>query len=202
MTTGGGLSDPSRWTTFRGLLHFGGVRVSSGDAIALRFPGQWFQSESGLHQNWMRDYDPTTGRYIQADPLGLVDGACVYGYARQNPGRYVDPRGEACRVIGHDKYGTPRLECDDRPYCPSGDCAYRHPRDNNREFQQCMAECETSIRKAGKFIACTAAGATVGAVTGTSVAGSFVVSTGCKIIVSEMMCGQACGGNSCEAPME
>jgi len=43
----------------------------------------------------MRDYDPTTGRYIQADPLGLVDGASVYGYARQNPGRYVDPRGEA-----------------------------------------------------------------------------------------------------------
>jgi hypothetical protein len=42
----------------------------------------------------MRDYDPTTGRYIQADPLGLVDGASVYGYALQNPGRYVDPRGE------------------------------------------------------------------------------------------------------------
>ena len=45
-------------------------------------------------QNWMRDYDPMTGRYIQADPLGLVDGASVYGYALQNPGRYIDPRGE------------------------------------------------------------------------------------------------------------
>lgn len=43
----------------------------------------------------MRDYDPTTGRYLQADPLGLVDGASVYGYARQNPGRYTDPTGEA-----------------------------------------------------------------------------------------------------------
>ena len=32
---------------------------------------------------------------MQADPLGLVDGASVYGYARQNPGRYVDPRGLA-----------------------------------------------------------------------------------------------------------
>ena len=41
----------------------------------------------------MRDYDPTTGRYIQADPLGLVDGASVYGYVAQNPMRYVDPRG-------------------------------------------------------------------------------------------------------------
>jgi len=114
-------------------LPFGGVHTSSGSPIALRFPGQWFQSESGLHQNWMRDYDPTTGRYIQADPLGLVDGASVYGYARQNPGRYVDPRGEKCRVVGHDKYGTEYLECDPEPYCPSGDCGWRLPTDNIRQ---------------------------------------------------------------------
>ena len=75
-------------------LPFGQVQVSTGTPIALRFPGQWFQAESGLYQNWMRDYDPTTGRYLQADPLGLVDGPSVYGYALQNPGRYVDPRGE------------------------------------------------------------------------------------------------------------
>ncbi len=47
----------------------------------------------------MRDYDPTTGRYIQADPLGLVDGASVYGYALQNPGRYVDPTGEFVPIL-------------------------------------------------------------------------------------------------------
>ncbi len=47
----------------------------------------------------MRDYDPTTGRYLEADPLGLVDGASVYGYVRQNPGRYTDPRGEAVRTL-------------------------------------------------------------------------------------------------------
>lgn len=75
-------------------LPFGGMRMSSGANIDLRFPGQWFQSENGLHQNWMREYDPTTGRYIQADPLGLVDGASVYGYAGQNPNRYTDPTGE------------------------------------------------------------------------------------------------------------
>lgn len=75
-------------------LPFGGVETSTGTPIALRFPGQWYQSESGLHQNWMRDYDPTTGRYLQADPLGLVDGASVYGYARQSPNRYSDPTGE------------------------------------------------------------------------------------------------------------
>ena len=54
----------------------------------------WFAPALGLHQNWMRDYDATLGRYIQADPLGLVDGASVYGYALQNPARWSDPRGE------------------------------------------------------------------------------------------------------------
>ncbi len=79
------------WTA--STLPFGEVRTTTGTPIALRFPGQWFQSESGLHQNWMRDYDPTTGRYVEADPLGLVDGASVYGYVKQNPGRWVDRRG-------------------------------------------------------------------------------------------------------------
>jgi RHS repeat-associated protein len=72
---------------------FGGVRTTTGTPINARFPGQWFQSESGLHQNWMRDYDPTTGRYLQADPLGLVAGASVYGYANQSPMMSIDPRG-------------------------------------------------------------------------------------------------------------
>ena len=67
--------------------------------IDLRFPGQWYQAESGLYQNWMRDYDPTTGRYIEADPLGLVDGASVYGYVRQNPGRWTDPFGLNTLVV-------------------------------------------------------------------------------------------------------
>jgi RHS repeat-associated protein len=75
-------------------LPFGGVHTSTGALPPARFPGQWFQTESGLHQNWMRDYDPTTGRYLQADPLGLVDGASVYGYTLQNPVRLIDPWGE------------------------------------------------------------------------------------------------------------
>jgi RHS repeat-associated protein len=78
-------------------LPFGGIDQVSVDTGALeqnlRFPGQWFQAETGLHQNGMRDYDPTTGRYLQADPLGLVDGPSVYGYARQSPVRWTDPRG-------------------------------------------------------------------------------------------------------------
>jgi RHS repeat-associated protein len=72
----------------------GEVVTSTGTLPPARFPGQWFQSESGLHQNWMRDYDPTTGRYLEPDPLGLIDGASVYGYVGQNPMIRIDPWGE------------------------------------------------------------------------------------------------------------
>jgi RHS repeat-associated protein len=37
--------------------------------LDIRFPGQWFQLESGLHYNWHRHYDASIGRYVQADPL-------------------------------------------------------------------------------------------------------------------------------------
>ena len=73
---------------------FGGVRVTQGTPIGLRFPGQWFQAESGLYQDWMRDYDPTTGRYIQPDPLGLDGGVALYGYALQSPMVWTDPTGQ------------------------------------------------------------------------------------------------------------
>ncbi|MBL4600076.1 MAG: RHS repeat-associated core domain-containing protein [Rhizobiaceae bacterium] len=63
-------------------------------ALNARFPGQWFQSENGLHYNWHRHYDPTIGRYTQADPLGFVDGPSVYAYALNSPQMYIDPTGE------------------------------------------------------------------------------------------------------------
>ncbi|MEL6235501.1 MAG: RHS repeat-associated core domain-containing protein [Pseudomonadota bacterium] len=64
-------------------------------APEMRFPGQLFQMETGLRQNRRRNNDPTTGRYIQPDPLGLIDGPSIYGYASQSPLTYIDPRGEA-----------------------------------------------------------------------------------------------------------
>lgn len=59
----------------------------------LRFPGQYYDRETGLHYNYFRDYDPTTGRYIEADPIGLEGGLNTYGYADGNPLSYVDPLG-------------------------------------------------------------------------------------------------------------
>jgi RHS repeat-associated protein len=51
----------------------------------LRFPGQYFDQETGLHYNSMRDYDPRIGRYIQSDPLGIRAGTNTYGYVSANP---------------------------------------------------------------------------------------------------------------------
>ncbi|WP_207589643.1 RHS repeat-associated core domain-containing protein [Rhizobium sp. ZX09] len=48
-------------------------------------PGQWFQLESGLHYNWHRHYDPTTGRYLQADPPGTPDGPNRWTYVTNSP---------------------------------------------------------------------------------------------------------------------
>ncbi|MGQ0673370.1 MAG: RHS repeat-associated core domain-containing protein [Hyphomicrobium sp.] len=70
-----------------------GLSITGPAALDLRFPGQWFQLESGLHYNWHRHYDPSLGRYTQPDPLGFVDGPGVYGYVRGSPQRWVDRDG-------------------------------------------------------------------------------------------------------------
>ncbi len=60
----------------------------------LRFPGQWFQLETGLAYNWHRHYDPTIGRYLQPDPLGYGGGRNLYAYAKGNPFAYADRDGK------------------------------------------------------------------------------------------------------------
>jgi len=59
----------------------------------LRFAGQYYDSETGLHYNYFRYYDPTTGRYLTSDPIGLDGGLNTYLYAEGNPLRYIDPLG-------------------------------------------------------------------------------------------------------------
>jgi RHS repeat-associated protein len=59
----------------------------------LRFPGQYFDVETNLNYNYLRDYDSTVGRYIESDPAGLTDGASTYSYVSSNPIWYFDLNG-------------------------------------------------------------------------------------------------------------
>ena len=74
------------------------INPASTAQINLRLPGQYFDAETGLHQNWNRDYAPGIGRYVQADPIGLAGGINIYEYAYGNPGAYIDPNGEFALV--------------------------------------------------------------------------------------------------------
>ncbi|MDX1914886.1 MAG: RHS repeat-associated core domain-containing protein [Methylophilus sp.] len=70
--------------------------------INLRFPGQQFDQESGLHYNHHRYYDPNLagGRYLNSDPSGLAGGLNNFGYANQSPLKYIDRNGKNPLVIG------------------------------------------------------------------------------------------------------
>jgi RHS repeat-associated protein len=74
-------------------------------SLPLRFPGQYFDKETGLHYNYFRDFDPNLGRYIQSDPIGLEGGINTYGYALGTPLRYTDARGLETILVTTYDYG-------------------------------------------------------------------------------------------------
>ena len=74
-----GVSRESGWPAFGD-----GAVITGTDTVNLRFPGQYLAGETGLRQNWWREYQPSSGRYLQVDPL--VD---LLHYYRA---RYYDPK--------------------------------------------------------------------------------------------------------------
>ncbi|WP_338846793.1 RHS repeat-associated core domain-containing protein [Massilia sp. W12] len=63
----------------------------------LRFQGQYYDAETGLHYNRFRYYDPDIGRFISQDPIGLAGGNNIYQYAA-NPISWIDPLGLCCNA--------------------------------------------------------------------------------------------------------
>jgi RHS repeat-associated protein len=89
----------------------------------LRFPGQYFQIETGLHYNHHRHYDPITGRYTQPDPLRFVDGPSVYAYVKSSPLMLTDRSGLVGQSKSYPHSPKPKTKsgaqvCDDgRDWC-------------------------------------------------------------------------------------
>jgi len=78
--------------------------------LNLRFPGQYYDAETGGNYNYSRDYESNTGRYIESDPIGLEGGPSTYSYAAGGPLNYIDP-------LGLDLNGDLSAA-----FCPGGAC--------------------------------------------------------------------------------
>jgi RHS repeat-associated protein len=77
-----------------------GQRSAKAFVYNLRYPEQYFDSETGLSYNYFRDYDPQTGRYAESDPIGLRGGINTYAYVADDPINSFDADGLDRRRIG------------------------------------------------------------------------------------------------------
>jgi len=92
---------------------YGAIRVAEGSSLEynVRWPGHYFDPETGLHYNRWRYYDPSLGRYLQSDPLGYGGSPVnLYAYA-PNPLVQVDLFGLECG--GNKDGGAPKSKGND-----------------------------------------------------------------------------------------
>lgn len=106
--------------------------ATGGFTLNLRFPGQYFDAESGLHYNSHRSYEPATGRYLESDPTGLKGGISTYLYAMGQPTLLTDRLGldpKDNRHLPYYPYGmfTDPAQVESYPSGPGGDGEYPYP---------------------------------------------------------------------------
>jgi RHS repeat-associated protein len=95
------LTDDTQTIAWKAVYTPFGEAVASVQTVdnPFRFPGQYFDSETGLHYNYFRYYNPQTGRYMTPDPIGLWGGINLFAYVENNPINRMDPLGlrlESC----------------------------------------------------------------------------------------------------------
>lgn len=92
------ITDDSQQVVWRATVEaYGNANIDPNSRIAfyLRFPGHYFDEETGLHYNRHRYYSPELGRYLQSDPIDIEGGINVYAYTNC-PLAEVDLEGRAC----------------------------------------------------------------------------------------------------------
>ena len=89
------LTDASQHVAWKASYKPYGEAVISIETVEnpFRFPGQYYDQETGLHYNWNRYYDPKTGRYLTPDPIGLKGGINLFPYVTNNPLKSSDSKG-------------------------------------------------------------------------------------------------------------
>ncbi len=150
------MTDATRSTVWAASYNPWGEATSLSGSIALnlRFPGQYFQIETGLAYNWHRHYDATIGRYTQPDPLRFVDGPSIYAYAGNSPFMNVDRDGREI-IIGptgpiYVPDGTGRRMLDwlfPPQNCPAGDYAPTFPPLNSDDDDDDGDKCEKQAQR-------------------------------------------------------
>jgi len=78
--------------------------------IPLRFPGQYYDTQTQLSYNYFRDYDANLGRYTENDPIGLRGGINSHIYVNANPVSLTDPLGLAPPPVVPEVIGLPAAQ--------------------------------------------------------------------------------------------
>ena len=140
----------------------------------LRYPGQYFDREANLSYNYHRSYDARTGRYTQADPIGLEGGWNRFAYVEGNPLGLVDPEGlQSDRRPNRPNWPDFMQPTQPNRNCATAECAAGLPptTPDNRtqkemDYGQCKLVCQTSLLAPVAICNAIAGGGLAGAVAG------------------------------------